>query len=104
MDLAGINGVPWDAVELPTDFRELVLDGSGLNAISGHYETDAPLPEAFRENLLAARNFHRPRAHAPARAVFFSPQTPVEDVTDLPAVLELYAGKPPWPRRFRESL
>lgn len=93
MDLAGINGVPWDAVELPSQFLEnWCWTEAGLNAISGHYETDAPLPEAFRENLLAARNFQSAlglmRQLELSLFDFRLHQTPVEDVTDLRAVLE----------------
>lgn len=93
MDLAGINGVPWDAVELPSQFLEnWCWTEEGLNAMSGHYETDAPLPEAFRENLLAARNFQSAlglmRQLELSLFDFKLHQTPVEDVGDLRAVLE----------------
>jgi oligopeptidase A len=93
MDLAGINGVPWDAVELPSQFLEnWCWTEAGLNAISGHYETDAPLPEAFRENLLAARNFQSAlglmRQLELSLFDFRLHQTAVTEVADLRAVLE----------------
>ena len=93
MDLAGINGVPWDAVELPSQFLEnWCWTEVGLNAISGHYETDAPLPEAFRGNLLAARNFQSAlglmRQLELSLFDFRLHQTAVTEVADLRAVLE----------------
>lgn len=56
--VSGINGVAWDAVELPSQFLEnWCWDKDALKIISGHFETDAPLPEALLNNLLAAKNF-----------------------------------------------
>ncbi len=56
--VAGINGVPWDAVELPSQFFEnWCWQPEALNLISGHYETGEPLPPAMLANLLAAKNF-----------------------------------------------
>jgi len=92
MDLAGINGVPWDAVELPSQFLEnWCWTEDGLNAMSGHYETDEPLPEAFRENLLAARNFQSAlglmRQLELSLFDFRLHQTPIADGADIRAVL-----------------
>ncbi len=57
--IAGINGVPWDAVELPSQFHEhFAWNAQGLALVSGHYETGEPLPDSMRDSLLAARNFH----------------------------------------------
>jgi oligopeptidase A len=56
--VAGINGVPWDAVELPSQFLEnWCWQGEALAFISGHYETGEPLPQALLEKMLAAKNF-----------------------------------------------
>ena len=56
--VSGINGVAWDAVELPSQFMEnWCWTEEGLAMISGHYETGEPLPADKRERLLAARNF-----------------------------------------------
>ncbi len=56
--VAGINGVPWDAVELPSQFLEnWCWHPESLALISGHYETGEALPQAMLERLLAARNF-----------------------------------------------
>ncbi|WP_262500893.1 oligopeptidase A [Pseudohalioglobus sediminis] len=56
--VSGINGVPWDAVELPSQFLEnWCWEPEALALISGHYQTGEPLPEALLEKMLAARNF-----------------------------------------------
>lgn len=56
--VSGISGVPWDAVELPSQFNEnFCYHKQTLEIISGHYETGKPLPEALIDKLLAARNF-----------------------------------------------
>jgi len=57
--VSGINGVPWDAVELPSQFMEnWCWQEEALAFISGHHETDEPLPQAMLEKLLAAKNFN----------------------------------------------
>jgi oligopeptidase A len=57
--VAGINGVAWDAVELPSQFHEnFAWTREALALISGHYQTGETLPQALHEKLLAARNFH----------------------------------------------
>ncbi|WP_279464045.1 oligopeptidase A [Aeromonas veronii] len=56
--VAGINGVAWDAVELPSQFLEnWCWESEALAFISGHYETGEPLPADLLEKMLAARNF-----------------------------------------------
>jgi oligopeptidase A len=56
--LAGINGVPWDAVELPSQFMEnFAWSPEVLGWISGHFETGAPLPEQKLQRLLGTRTF-----------------------------------------------
>lgn len=57
--VAGINGVAWDAVELPSQFLEnWCWQPEALAFISGHYQTGEPLPADLLERMLAARNFH----------------------------------------------
>ena len=56
--VAGIHGVPWDAVELPSQFMEnWCWEPEALAFLSGHHETGEPLPQAELDRLLAARNF-----------------------------------------------
>lgn len=57
-EVSGINGVPWDAVELPSQFLEnWCWDAESLPLISAHYETGEPLPSDMLERMLAAKNF-----------------------------------------------
>ncbi|QIW16063.1 oligopeptidase A [Pasteurellaceae bacterium RH1A] len=57
-DVAGINGVPWDAVELPSQFLEnWCWQEEALAFISGHYETNEPLPKEKLTQLLASKNY-----------------------------------------------
>ncbi|HEX7028176.1 MAG TPA: oligopeptidase A [Gammaproteobacteria bacterium] len=56
--VAGINGVEWDAVELPSQFMEnWCWEKEALDLISGHYQTGQPLPGEMVDRLRAARNF-----------------------------------------------
>ncbi|KRW57078.1 oligopeptidase A [Aeromonas allosaccharophila] len=56
--VAGINGVAWDAVELPSQFLEnWCWESEALAFISGHFETGEPLPADLLEKMLTARNF-----------------------------------------------
>ncbi|RLM10888.1 oligopeptidase A [Gibbsiella quercinecans] len=56
--VAGISGVPWDAVELPSQFMEnWCWEPEALAFISGHYQTGEPLPKALLDKLLEAKNY-----------------------------------------------
>ncbi|MGI9245134.1 MAG: M3 family metallopeptidase [Steroidobacteraceae bacterium] len=56
--VAGINGVPWDAVELPSQFMEnFAWREEVLPLISGHVETGEPLPAEALRKLQATRSF-----------------------------------------------
>ena len=56
--VSGINGVAWDAVELPSQFLEnWCWEREALSFISGHHKTGAALPQDLLDKLLAARNF-----------------------------------------------
>lgn len=57
--VSGINGVPWDAVEFPSQFMEnWAWQPEILKSISGHHETSEPLPDELITKLLAAKNFN----------------------------------------------
>jgi oligopeptidase A len=56
--VAGINGVPWDAVELPSQFMEnFAWREEVLPLISAHIDTGAPLPAAELQRLQGSRSF-----------------------------------------------
>ncbi len=55
---AGINGVAWDAVELPSQFLEnFSWHPVVIERLSGHYRDGTPLPREMLERLIASRNF-----------------------------------------------
>ena len=55
---SGINGVAWDAVELPSQFMEnWCWEPEGLALISGHFESGEALPKDLLDKMLAAKNF-----------------------------------------------
>ncbi|MET0069291.1 MAG: oligopeptidase A [Candidatus Thiodiazotropha sp.] len=56
--VAGINGVAWDAVELPSQFMEnWCWEKEALDLISGHVDTGEPIPDELYQRIHAARNF-----------------------------------------------
>lgn len=56
--VSGINGVPWDAVELPSQFMETFAWEPEVVALcSGHYQTGEPLPAKILKSLRESRNF-----------------------------------------------
>ncbi|MEN9847889.1 MAG: hypothetical protein RL368_629, partial [Pseudomonadota bacterium] len=56
--VSGINGVLWDAVELPSQFMEnWAWEREALDLFSGHYQTGETLPEDLFNKLIAAKNF-----------------------------------------------
>lgn len=58
LGVSGINGVEWDAVELPSQFLEnWCWDQQALELISGHYQTGEKLPDELYKKMLAAKNF-----------------------------------------------
>ncbi|KAJ3672313.1 hypothetical protein LUZ60_007034 [Juncus effusus] len=56
--VAGIRGIEWDAVELPSQFMEnWCYHRDTLLSLAKHYETGEPLPEEVYKKLLAAKTF-----------------------------------------------
>ena len=112
--VSGINGVAWDAVELPSQFMEnWCWEPDAIPLISGHYQTGEPLPQHMLEKMLAAKNFQSGlqmirqlefslfdfRLHAEYDAA--SPKSAhlfLEEVRDQVAVI-----KPPVFNRFENS-
>ena len=57
--IAGINGVSWDAVELPSQFMEnFAWRPEVLADMARHFESGAPLPADKQAKLLGSRTFH----------------------------------------------
>ena len=58
LEVSGINGVAWDAVELPSQFLEnWCWQEESIALMSAHFETGEALPKAMLDKLLAAKNF-----------------------------------------------
>ncbi len=58
LPVAGIHGVEWDAVELPSQFLEnWCWSREALDGLAGHYQTGEPLPEDLYQRMLAAKHF-----------------------------------------------
>jgi oligopeptidase A len=56
--VAGISGVEWDAVELPSQFMEnFCWEWEVVRRLSAHVDTGEPLPRALFDKMLAAKNF-----------------------------------------------
>jgi oligopeptidase A len=57
-DVSGISGVEWDAVELPSQFMEnFCWEWDVIKNMTAHVDTDAPLPRALFDKMLAAKNY-----------------------------------------------
>ncbi len=58
LSVSGINGVEWDAVELPSQFMEnFCWEWEVLSGMTCHVDTGAPLPRPLFDRMLAARHF-----------------------------------------------
>jgi oligopeptidase A len=58
LPVSGIDGVEWDAVELPSQFMEnFCWEWDVLSSMTAHAETGEPLPRALFDKMIAARNF-----------------------------------------------
>jgi oligopeptidase A len=59
LGVSGINGVEWDAVELPSQFMEnFCWEWDVLSRMTRNVDTGAALPRALFDKMLAAKNFH----------------------------------------------
>jgi oligopeptidase A len=89
--IAGINGVAWDAVELPSQFMEnFAWRPEVLPLISGHVETGAPLPEAELQRLLGTRTFQAGmQTVRQLEFALFDLRIHSEDVNDAAAVMKI---------------
>jgi oligopeptidase A len=114
LDISGISGVPWDAVELPSQFMEnFCWEKEGLALISSHIETGETLPDALFESLKKSRGFQS--AMMMARQIefsltdfemhaFYNPEH-VEEIADLSQRIreEVAVIMPPEYSRFMHS-
>ncbi len=58
LEVSGINGVEWDAVELPSQFMEnWCWEREALDLLSGHVETGEPIPDALYQRMIDAKHF-----------------------------------------------
>ena len=112
--VAGIAGVEWDAVELPSQFMEnFCWDFATVSAMSAHVDSGQPLPRALFDKMLAAKNFQAGlqtlrqvefalfdmRVHSEARALAAGGiQAVIDDVRREVSVLT-----PPAYNRFQNS-
>jgi len=58
LSVSGISGVPWDAVELPSQFLEnWCWESQAVNLIAQHYQSGEPLPDDLYDKMIKAKNF-----------------------------------------------
>tara|TARA_R110001592_G_scaffold1874_22_gene11536 strand:- start:9922 stop:11955 length:2034 start_codon:yes stop_codon:yes gene_type:complete len=114
LSVAGISGVAWDAVELPSQFLEnWCWEKSVIPDISAHYQTGEPLPLVLLDKLLAAKNFQS--GMQMLRQIEFSlfdfklhMQSEISDEADIDAVIndvrqQVSVFQPPAFNRFQNS-
>lgn len=58
-NISGINGVLWDAVEIPSQLMEnWCWESEVLSSISGHYKNNEPLPNKIIKNILLSKKYN----------------------------------------------
>jgi oligopeptidase A len=58
LGVSGLNGVEWDAVELPSQFMEnFCWEWDVLREMTRHVDTGLPIPRTLFDRMLAAKNF-----------------------------------------------
>ena len=58
LGVSGLNGVEWDAIELPSQFMEnFCWEWEVVEPMTRHVETGGPIPRALFDKLVAAKNF-----------------------------------------------
>ncbi len=89
-DVAGINGVEWDAVELPSQFMEnFCWEWDVLRNMTAHIDTQKPLPKELFDKMIAAKNYQsgmqmlRQIEFALFDILLHSQDTPPKDVMPL---------------------
>ena len=89
-DVAGISGVEWDAVELPSQFMEnFCWEWNVIRHMTAHVDSGLPLPRALFDKMLAARNFQsgmqtlRQIEFALFDMLLHSAHDPAADIMDL---------------------
>jgi len=59
LGVSGINGVEWDAVELPSQFMEnFCWEWDVLRNMTRHVDAGSPIPKPLFDRMIAAKNFH----------------------------------------------
>jgi len=114
LSVAGISGVAWDAVELPSQFLEnWCWEKSVIPDISAHYQSGEPLPEDMLDKMLAAKNFQS--GMQMLRQIEFSlfdfklhMQSDINDEADIDSVInavrdQVAVFQPPAFNRFQNS-
>jgi oligopeptidase A len=98
--IAGINGVAWDAVELPSQLMEQwAWQPQCLPLISSHVTTGEPLPDSFLKDLIGTRGFHaglaavRQLEFALFDFLIHSGKAPPETMTEVDRILAAVRGE-----------
>lgn len=111
-DVSGINGVPWDAVELPSQFMEnFAWSREVVDELSGHYKTGEKIPDDLFNRMIAAKNFQSGMAMLRQLefAIFdFELYSQTTDSIDVQAILNAVRKRvsllsPPSFNRFQNS-